>query len=187
MDLSMLAGCIYTATCVGMIIYRIWNVRDNVRDSMEAGSAHPPKTTRLDSIIRIIIDSALGYTIVSLTLFVSLLARSNALYITSDAVSLLWLIMYISTTLIFEVLKEVQAVGIAFNLINIRIADLRNAHLEETSRMSYNGNVAVSPPGVPTAFTAVSRPSYEPSYAFASSQGPEEKSRTIGGDSRSAV
>jgi hypothetical protein len=50
--------------------------------------------TRLDSVIRIVIDSGLGYTLVSLTMFFSRVARSNALYIASGAVSLPWLIMY---------------------------------------------------------------------------------------------
>jgi len=49
---------------------------------------------RVDSVICIVIDSGLGYTLVSLTLFFSQLARSNALFITSGAVSLLWPIMY---------------------------------------------------------------------------------------------
>jgi len=49
---------------------------------------------RLDSIIYIVIDSGLDYTLVSLTLFFSQLVPNNALFITSGAVSLLWLIMY---------------------------------------------------------------------------------------------
>jgi hypothetical protein len=49
---------------------------------------------QLDSIIHIVIDSGLGYTLVSLTLFFSQLAPSNAIFITSGAVSLIWLIMY---------------------------------------------------------------------------------------------
>ena len=72
-----------------MIVYRIWNARDGTQNS-----AQSTNITRLDSVIRIVIDSALGYTLVSLTLFFSRVARSNALYITSGAVSLLWLIMY---------------------------------------------------------------------------------------------
>ena len=75
-----------------MIVYRIWNERDRTRNLMETGSSVQfKKMTRLDSVIRIVIDSGLGYTLVSLTLFFSRVARSNALYITSGAVSFSWL------------------------------------------------------------------------------------------------
>jgi hypothetical protein len=65
---------------------------------MEAGNSAQPTNrtvTRLDSIIRIVIDSGLGYTLVTLTIFFSRVAHSNAIYVTSGAVSLLRLIMYI--------------------------------------------------------------------------------------------
>ena len=71
-----------------MIVYRLWNARGRARDS-----AQSTNMIRLDSIICIVIDSGLGYTLVSLTLFFSQLAPSNAIFITSGAVSL-WLIMY---------------------------------------------------------------------------------------------
>jgi hypothetical protein len=90
--------------------------------------------------------------------------------------------MYTSATLTFEVLKEIQAVGIAFNLINIRVADLRNE--QETSRISYDGN---APRGIPIAFAGVSGPSYELNSASARSRGSEEKSRARAGESRSSV
>ena len=72
-----------------MIVHRLWNARDGARDS-----AQSTNMTRLDSVIRIVIDSGLGYTLVSLTLFFSQVVRSNALYITSGAVSVLLLIMW---------------------------------------------------------------------------------------------
>ena len=82
--------CIYSTTYVGTIVYRIWNAREDAQDLIGSGSStQSPKITRLDSVIRIVIDSALGYTLVSLTLFFSQVARSNALYITSGAVSIL--------------------------------------------------------------------------------------------------
>lgn len=99
-----------------------------------------------DSVIRIVIDSGLGYTLVSLTLFFSRVARSNALYITSGA--------------------EIQAVGIAFNLINIRVADLRNGE-QEGIRISYDEKAVGSSTGLPIKFTAVSALSYEPSFTLA--------------------
>jgi len=81
---------ISSATYVGMIVYRIWNARDRTRSLMDTGSGgQSKKMTQLDSVIRIVIDSGLGYTLVSLTHFFSRVAHSNALYITSGAVSFL--------------------------------------------------------------------------------------------------
>jgi len=176
---------IYSTTYLGMIVYRIWYARDDVRGFIATGSStQSPKMTRLDSVIRIVIDSALGYTLVSLTLFFSQIARSNAVYIASGAVSPL-LIVYASATLTLEVLKEIQAVGIAFNLINIRVADLRNGL--DASQIAYSGNTGVATPGVSFKFAAISEPSYEHNSAFSSSRGPLEKSRAIDNDSRSSV
>lgn len=70
-----------------MIVYRVWNMRDGAPSFMGTGnSAEPTNMNRLNCVIRIVIDSGLGYTLVSLTLFFSRLARSNAIYITSGAV-----------------------------------------------------------------------------------------------------
>jgi len=81
-----------------MIVYQVWNARDNAPSITGTGnSAQSTSITRLDSVMRITIDSGLGYTLVSLTLFFSYVARSNALYITSGAVSLLSLVMYPNT------------------------------------------------------------------------------------------
>ena len=87
--------CIEFRTYVGMIVYRVWNARGGAPSYMETGnSTQSTNMNRLDSVIRIVIDSGLGYTLVSLTLFFSRLARSNAIYITSGAVSIFLLIMY---------------------------------------------------------------------------------------------
>ena len=107
-------------TYVGMIVYRLWNARDDARDLVETGSrTRSPKTTRLDSIIRIVIDSALGYTLVSLTLFFSQIARSNALYITSGAVSFWLTLLYTSVTLTLEFCRrsrplELHSISLTF-------------------------------------------------------------------------
>jgi len=68
--------------------------------------------------------------------------------------------------LTLEGLKEIQAVGIAFNLINIRVADLRNGE-QEGIRISYDEKAVVSSTGLPIKFTAVSALSYEPSFTLA--------------------
>ena len=78
-----------------MIVYRILNAQHDAQGFIDTGSSiQPPKTTQLDSVIHIVIDSAHGYTLVSLTLFSSQVACSNAIYITSGAVSFIWLTIH---------------------------------------------------------------------------------------------
>ena len=148
---------------------------------METGSnIQSPKMTQLDSIIHVVIDSALGYTLVSLSVFFIQVVGSNTVYITSCAVSLLLLIMYPSMMLKLEVLKEIQAVGIAFNLINICIADLKNEL--EASWIAYNVNTGIDAPGLSIKFATVSMPSYRLNSVFASLQGPQKTSRAVDSD-----
>ena len=166
-----------------MIIYRIWNVQDVALGFMETGSnIQSPKMTQLDSVIHIVIDLALGYTLVSLSVFFTQVVGSNTVYITSCAVSPLLLIMYPSVMLKLEVLKEIQAVGIAFN---IRVADLKNEL--EASWIAYNVNAGVDMPGLSIKFATVSVPSYRLNSAFASLQEPQKTSRAVDGDNRSSM
>lgn len=94
--------------------------------------------------------------------------------------------MHTSVTLTLEILKEIQAVGIAFNLINIRVADLRN-ELDSAAWITYNVNDGVATPGLPIKFAAVSGPSNKQNSIFASSRRPQENSGAIDGDSHSSV
>ncbi|KAF8068866.1 hypothetical protein FPV67DRAFT_1490019 [Lyophyllum atratum] len=84
-----------------MIVLRIWR---SVRETAMAHRFTPfysPKTqSRLQNIIRIIIESGLIYTAMSIIVFVTQLSGSNSVYITTAA--------------------EIQLTGIAFNLILIR-------------------------------------------------------------------
>jgi len=75
---------------------------------------------------------------------------------------------------------EIQAVEIAFNLINICIADLSKRVL----RISYDGTAGVSSTGLPIKFAVVSVLvlSYKPSVANA--QVMEEKNRVVVGNDR---
>lgn len=151
---------IYTT---GMIVYRIWNARDCSR-----GLARPTngaQTAQMTHLIRIVIDSALGYTLVSLTLFFSLVARSNALYITSGA--------------------DIQAVGIAFNLINIRVGNLRNEEQEATRVASSGKTQNSTTPHI--KFATVSVPTYELRSTFSNPRETDDKSGTTGLDSCSSV
>jgi len=75
--------------------------------------------------------------------------------------------------------KDVQAVGIAFNLINIRAAHLKNEEQEKAE-------VATSP-GSRIIFANGSVPSYELTSTFANSRQTEKKSRAISDDSHSSA
>jgi len=132
-----------------MIVYLLWNARGRARDS-----AQSTNMIRFDSIIRIVIDSGLGYTLLSLALFFSQLVRSNAIFITCGA--------------------EFQAVGIAFNLINIRVAALRNE--EQEAPIVYSGKAST---GRPIKFATISALSHQPSSALVSLRGTEEKHTPI--------
>jgi len=85
--------CLYSTTYVGMIVYRIWDAQDCSRGLVRP--ANGAQTAKMTHIICIIINSALGYTLVSLTLFFLLVAHSNALYITSGTVSISIFINYL--------------------------------------------------------------------------------------------
>ncbi|PPQ97223.1 hypothetical protein CVT26_000749 [Gymnopilus dilepis] len=84
------------------IVYRIWKTDRNPDLVSSSGprSAHPQRRTRFQRINHIIVQSALIYTCASIMAFGSY--KSNAQYITSAV--------------------DIMAVGIAFNLIVIRLA-----------------------------------------------------------------
>jgi hypothetical protein len=88
-------------------------------------------------------------------------------------------------TLTLKVSKEIQAVGIAFNLINIRVANLRNEL--DAAWIMYNVNDGAATPGLPIKFAAVSGPSDKKNSTFSSSQRPQENSRAIDRDNRSSI
>ena len=98
--------------CPATIIYRIWSVDrealrpryDTTSSSSNADSSHstlrePSRNpavilftrrthSRLQGAIKIVFTSGLIYTLTSITVFASEIAKSNAIYITSAAVSL---------------------------------------------------------------------------------------------------
>ncbi|TFK36547.1 hypothetical protein BDQ12DRAFT_576569, partial [Crucibulum laeve] len=90
-----------------LIVYRIWTVdRENNCNRQSLSPSHrPARKTGLHITMKIIIESGLVYTLTSITVFISHLARSNALYITSAA--------------------HIMVIGIVFDLIIIRIAEHR--------------------------------------------------------------
>ncbi|KDR66675.1 hypothetical protein GALMADRAFT_147729 [Galerina marginata CBS 339.88] len=95
-------------TATSFLVYRIIRVdRENSQNGVLSfgSNVSPPharkKRSRLQRIIFIIVESGLMYTFI--TFITVIVSNSNARYITSDV--------------------EVQVVGIAFNLIIIRVAD----------------------------------------------------------------
>ncbi|KAF9029394.1 hypothetical protein BDP27DRAFT_1349693 [Rhodocollybia butyracea] len=95
----------------GFIVYRIWHVDNSlyaIRTEASPG-AHPNlfrrsahRKTRLQRVIRIIIESGLLYTTSAFITFITFLVRSNSFYTLSHA--------------------ELQILSIAFNLIIIRVS-----------------------------------------------------------------
>ncbi|KAJ3827732.1 hypothetical protein EV361DRAFT_301166 [Lentinula raphanica] len=98
----------------GIIIYRIWRVdKANVlygiqgQDSTLQGNHRfftrkNRKRTRLQNVIRIVIESGMMYTTIAFMTFITFVVGSNSFYTTSDA--------------------ELQILSMAFNLIIIRIS-----------------------------------------------------------------
>ncbi|KAF8970693.1 hypothetical protein BDZ97DRAFT_57170 [Flammula alnicola] len=101
---------IYTT---GMIVFRIWSV-DHAARSVHAAdsvsscpqSGKMKRRSKLQSVLRIVIDSGLIYTMTSFAVFCSQIASSNSVFITTGA--------------------DIMVIGIAFNLIHIRVAHTRD-------------------------------------------------------------
>ncbi|KIK61736.1 hypothetical protein GYMLUDRAFT_73243 [Collybiopsis luxurians FD-317 M1] len=105
----------------GLIVYRIWQVDKN--SSMYAAQSVPSshgffsrsgKRTRLQNVIRIIIESGGLYTVMALITFITFETGSASFYPTSDA--------------------ELQILSIAFNLIVIRISSRPEEKYDIVSR-----------------------------------------------------
>jgi hypothetical protein len=111
----------------GLIVYRLWRVDKNnslyavpesVPSSQGFFNGRYSKRTRLQRVIRIIVESGLLSATASLITFVTYLSNSNAFYPTSDA--------------------ELQILSIAFNLIIIRIHSHPNEDYSMHSGRSHN-------------------------------------------------
>ncbi|KAF8068856.1 hypothetical protein FPV67DRAFT_1668910 [Lyophyllum atratum] len=84
-----------------MIVIRIWRVVNQaaITHKLSPFASEQPQS-RLQNIMRIIVESGLVYTVVTIVVFVSHVTGSNSIYITTAA--------------------EMQIIGITFNLILIR-------------------------------------------------------------------
>ncbi|PIL34522.1 hypothetical protein GSI_03300 [Ganoderma sinense ZZ0214-1] len=87
-----------------LIVYKIWSIEHSAKVFVITGGTD---TTRLRRAMHIIIESGLMYTVSVVILFILYLASNNAQYAVSDCI--------------------VQIIGIAFNLIIIRIDQGRAA------------------------------------------------------------
>ncbi|TCD63101.1 hypothetical protein EIP91_006005 [Steccherinum ochraceum] len=91
----------------GLIVYRIWSVeRSSTGMIIYSRGSSERQGSALKRAMRIIIESGALYTVSVFLFFVTFLAKHNAQYATSDAV--------------------VQVIGIAFNMIIIRISQRRS-------------------------------------------------------------
>ncbi|KAJ3753682.1 hypothetical protein EV360DRAFT_29125, partial [Lentinula raphanica] len=86
----------------GLIVYRIWRVdRSNTQNGIWQGQ-ETTITSKLQEVIRIIIESGMMYTTIALISFITFEIGSSSAYATSDV--------------------ELQILSIAFNLIIIRVS-----------------------------------------------------------------
>ncbi|KAF8185731.1 hypothetical protein BJ912DRAFT_1060553 [Pholiota molesta] len=88
----------------GLLVYRIWRVDSSGRKYLMSNGTGKSAQGRLRNIMRIIIESGLMYSVIALLTFATIIVGSNAVYVTSD--------------------MEVQIVGIAFDLILVRTANI---------------------------------------------------------------
>ncbi|KAJ6629582.1 hypothetical protein B0H10DRAFT_1985979 [Mycena sp. CBHHK59/15] len=104
-----------------LIVVRIWRVDRDVggfryNSSSQSQSVRPP--SRLQRVIRIVVESGLMYTVAALITFITFTANSIAVYVATDLI--------------------IQVVGIAFNLIIIRSAQPNPPDVNLTD--SHSGN-----------------------------------------------
>ncbi|KAF9068116.1 hypothetical protein BDP27DRAFT_1327963 [Rhodocollybia butyracea] len=136
----------------GFIVHRIWIVeKENslyATQTRAASGAHFPdlfrrsahRKTRLQRVIRIIIESGLLYTATDFITFITFLVRSNSFYAISDV--------------------ELQILSIAFNLIIIRV----NTQPSESESYTIQSHLTF-----PLRFSATTNPSTALDTASASS------------------
>jgi len=102
-----------------MIVYKIWRV-----DSQSAATRTKSPRNTLRAAIRIIIESGLLQTIISFTVLITVVTQSDASFITSAA--------------------EIQIVGIAYNLILIRVSKEGRRSAVDTEQKSTTLHFAVN-------------------------------------------
>ncbi|KDR67462.1 hypothetical protein GALMADRAFT_1087002 [Galerina marginata CBS 339.88] len=121
-----------------LLVWRIWRVeRDNHRNHVGSGSMH---TGYLRDVIGIIVESGLLYSAVAFITGVTNAVRNNSMFIVSSA--------------------EMQIVGIAFNLIIIRLGRLSGQGISRDSQYSYpsSGSLEFK---ARTAITTGDSPTYQ--------------------------
>lgn len=100
---------------IALIVWKLWKVHSGVSRVAEV------VTDRLMHVVRIIIDSALVYTLSVFVLVACNIAKSNALYPVSDVIAQLIVSPVIVLSLLYQVLiPSCDRQGITFNLIIIR-------------------------------------------------------------------
>ncbi|TCD61071.1 hypothetical protein EIP91_009075 [Steccherinum ochraceum] len=103
----------------GLIVYRIWSVEHRSKDFIICSrDSSGRKESALKRAMRIIIESGVLYTVSVFLFFVTFLAKNNAQYATSHAV--------------------VQIIGIAFNMIIIRVNQRQSVDTSSAQSGRYN-------------------------------------------------
>lgn len=112
---------------IGLLIWRIWDVDKQSKDfRIEISRQSHSYQSRLQRIMRILIESGLLYTTTALISFVTFTVGSNAVYVITDAVSVHISVqtLFFFTNFVALLVQEIQIVGIAFNLIIIRASQI---------------------------------------------------------------
>ncbi|KAF8825788.1 hypothetical protein HHX47_DHR6000765 [Lentinula edodes] len=116
----------------GVIVYRIWRVdQTNALFGIQTQGSSLQGTrglfgrqkhqrTKLQNVIRIIVESGLMYTTIAFITFITFVVGSNSFYPTSDAACVFSLIPRSTANSLIQ--QELQILSIAFNLIIIRIS-----------------------------------------------------------------
>jgi len=112
------------------IVYRIYRAEEESNASAlhsGAGSLLTARRTPLQRTMRILIESGLFYTVVSISAFVSVVAKSNVIFITSG--------------------MDIVVVGITFNQIIVRLSEERARERIEATLRSRLGTLRFGHPG----------------------------------------
>ncbi len=72
---------------IGLIAYKIWRVSKAVDDVDGYGLYGPTPKSRVSNVNRIIIDSGMMTTVVTIVVLITYVIGHNSVYITSDFVS----------------------------------------------------------------------------------------------------
>lgn len=133
-----------------MIVLQIWRIvkaNTGLECLLPLFTLNAPRN-RLQTLLQIVIESGLMYTITSFTVFVTLVSGSNSIFITSAVVSFICPSLTVNLDADILNFKDMQVTGIAFNLILIRVAKNANEVTTGVGNVSTTISFARSSPAM---------------------------------------